>query len=129
MCPVAPDSGSPDLRPAQNAGEGGTPEHLDRALVPKGRIGHGARAACWAGQFLDIRQIELIKETTLKVADAGNGGGSEKKAAGEEAAAPRVTSDAARERIAAAKARAVEGEARGCRIRPDFVTESDGQAN
>ncbi len=54
----------------------------------------------------DPRQIELIKETTLKVADAGNGGSSEKKAAGEEAAAPRVTSDAAKERIAAAKARA-----------------------
>ena len=67
------------------------------ALAPR-------RALLW-GQA-DPRQIELIKETTLKVADAGNGGSSEKKAAGEEAAAPRVTSDAAKERIAAAKARA-----------------------
>ncbi len=58
----------------------------------------------------DIRQIELIKETTLKSADVGNGdgnGGNKKqKAAAEGAAAPSAMSDAAKARIAAAKARA-----------------------
>ena len=58
----------------------------------------------------DPRQIELIKETTLKVADVGNGGGNggggEKQADAAESSAPPATSDAAKERIAAAKARA-----------------------